>query len=239
MCSARLSDRPLIADHRPAWVIVAIGALVAVVLAAVVWHGTTTAFDTWAFRRASSDFPPSSSPGRRAWLLFSEPAVSFLVPAGVAIWGALTRRWNVALLAAVGPALALGLTELIGKPLVGRVLGPGVLRGSTVGALSGSYPSGHETGLVSWLVLLLVVVFRAPVTRTARASCLAVAVLWALAGGVGLTVNYYHYATDTIGAVGLATATVLGVALLIDRCLTRAATTATAGAAPGQLTWRS
>lgn len=219
MCSARISDQPLIADHRRAWVIVAIGALVAVVLAAIVWHGTTTALDTWAFRRAYLDFPPPGSTGRRFWLLFSEPAVSFAVPAAVTLWSAVTRHWNVALLAAAGPALALGLTELVGKPLVARVLGPGVLQDSAVGALTGSYPSGHETALVSWLVLLLVLVFRASRTRTVRNSCLTLAILWALAGAVGLTVNYYHYATDTMGAIGLATATVLTVALAIDRHL--------------------
>lgn len=216
-----MGDRPLVpVGARHAVVLIAVvGGLVAVALAVVVWHGTTTAFDTWAFRRAYLDFPPPQSWGRRFWLLFSEPAVSFLVPGAVALWGVATRRWNVLALAVLGPAAALGLTEVLGKPLVGRAIGPGVLQGSSIGTLHGSYPSGHETGLVAWLVLVLLVLLRQPVGRRVRLVALTVAIVWALAGALGLTVNYYHYATDTLGAVGLATAAVLGVALAIDRWL--------------------
>ena len=35
-------------------------------------------------------------------------------------------------------------------------------------------------------------------------------------GAVGLVANLYHYATDTVGGVCVAVATVLGVALLVD-----------------------
>lgn len=217
MSSARTTDQPLIVDSRPVWGVVAVSVLVVVVLAAVVWRGTTTAFDTWAFRRAYVDFPAPGSLGRRFWLWFSAPALSLAVPAVIAVWAGVRKRWNVAALAVVGPALALCLTELVGKPLIGRLIGPGIPQGSTLGALTGSFPSGHETARVSWLVLALVLLFRAPLTQRLRGIGLGVAIVWAVVAAMGLTVNYYHYATDTIAAIGLATATVLAVALAIDK----------------------
>jgi uncharacterized membrane protein len=41
--------------------------------------------------------------------------------------------------------------------------------------------------------------------------------LWALVAAIGLVRNFWHYATDTIGAMFLAVVVVVGLALLIDR----------------------
>jgi len=232
--------RPLVATRgRPAAAVaIAVGAAVAVVLAVIVWHGTTTSFDTWVFERGYSPLGPQFGCRRRMWLLFSEPVVSILVPIAIVVWAAVTRQRNLAVFAAVGPLVALGVTELIGKPLVDRLLGPGVLRGSTAGAVSGAYPSGHETGLVSWLLVGLLVVFRQTGSVRWRVAALVVAVVWAVLGAFGLTMNYYHYATDTIGAMGLTVAVVLGVALLFDR-YTAARGRVGCGGSGRQLTWRS
>ena len=45
----------------------------------------------------------------------------------------------------------------------------------------------------------------------------AVLALAVVAGAVGLVGHFYHYATDTIGAVGVVLAVTLGAGLLIDR----------------------
>ena len=53
-----------------------------------------------------------------------------------------------------------------------------------------------------------------------RAHRVVVAVLlglWVGLAAIGLVRNHFHYATDTIGAVGVATAVVLASALLIER----------------------
>src|SRR6266699_1197794 len=47
---------------------------------------------------------------------------------------AATRRWSGAVLAAVAMPVAIGLTEYVLKPFVGRVIGQ-------------SFPSGHATGM--------------------------------------------------------------------------------------------
>lgn len=221
---------PLIGVNRQRAVIViaGLGAAIAIGIAVLVWHGTSTSFDDWAFRRAYLDFPRPGTLGRRWWLWFSEPALSLAVPSAVALWAVVARQWNVLALAAAGPLIALGLAELVGKPLVARRIGPWVLQGSDFGALSGSYPSGHETALVSWLVLLVLLLMRTSVGQRTKMIGVGAAALWGLLGALGLTVNYYHYATDTIGAIGLATSCLLGVALGIDRWLPA-----------GQLTWRS
>jgi len=210
---------PLIpaAARRPALVAVVAGAAVAVALGAVVWRGTTTPFDSWFIRHVAVDFGGSRSWQRRWWLLFSEPVVSILVPLVVLIWAWRVRQRRLAVFAAVGPLLAVAVTELIGKPLVGRVIGPFVLQGSTAYGARGSYPSGHETGTVAWLIVVLVVVFGRTRRARVRAAAVTAAVVWALAAAFGLTINYYHYATDTIGAMGCTTAVLLAVALLTDR----------------------
>ena len=41
--------------------------------------------------------------------------------------------------------------------------------------------------------------------------------MWTVLAAVGLVRNFWHYATDTIGAMLLATTVVLGMALAIDR----------------------
>jgi membrane-associated phospholipid phosphatase len=81
---------------------------------------------------------------------------------------------------------------------------------------AGAYPSGHETGLVSLLVVLLLVLLQAALSRAAKAVGVTLLALWAGVGAVGLVRGHYHFATDTIGGIGVALACVLGVALVID-----------------------
>ena len=117
--------------------------------------------------------------------------------------------------AAVSPILAIVLTEVVLKPIVGRSLtydfaGIALPR-------SGAFPSGHETGLaVADRRARGADAARAAGGGLARRSSWCALALWTAIGAVGLVANLYHYATDTIGGVLVAVAAVLGVALLVD-----------------------
>ncbi|MEJ2862276.1 phosphatase PAP2 family protein [Actinomycetospora flava] len=106
----------------------------------------------------------------------------------------------------VGPPTAMITTSLVLKPLVERTRG---------GELA--FPSGHTTSVASLAVACGVLVLG--LTTLPRAlRLLAVAGLagLVLAVGVGLVVRGYHYPTDTLGALGVAVAVVLGAALAVD-----------------------
>lgn len=105
-----------------------------------------------------------------------------------------------------GPPTAMITTSLVLKPLVERTRG---------GELA--FPSGHTTSVASIAVACGVLVLGLPALPRAL-RLLAVAGLAALvvAVGVSLVVRGLHYPTDTLGALGVAVAVVLGVALVVD-----------------------
>jgi membrane-associated phospholipid phosphatase len=212
--------RPLIEDRwrRPVAMVMVAAAVVTAALAVVAFHATTNRFDTWVFTEVVTHL---GSAGRYALLDLSTPALAFGLLAGVAVIAGVTRRWDVAVLAVIGPSLALGMTELVLKPLIGRILGPHVLAGSTVGAVTGSFPSGHETGVASAALVLLLGSSQTRLRAPARTSIGLVLALWVVLAAIGLVQNFYHYGTDTIGALGVSTVMVLASALAIDRWLPR------------------
>lgn len=116
-------------------------------------------------------------------------------------------------LAVIGPLLAMITTSLVLKPLIDR---------TRSGALA--FPSGHTTAVGSMAVaagtLLLGWTVVPRVLRWAGAGVLAVLVV---AVGTAMVGRGYHYPTDTVGAVGVALAVVLLLALAIDAVGDRAA----------------
>jgi undecaprenyl-diphosphatase len=111
-------------------------------------------------------------------------------------------------LAVLAPVLASCLTEYAIKPWVHR---------TKFGYYA--YPSGHITGVCAVVFVLVLVVLgpaRHRVTTAARRATVAVALLAALACGLGLIAADYHYATDVIGGVCLSLGCVLVLALLVD-----------------------
>ena len=208
---------PLIA---PRW---RIGALIAIFAAVVVvgwlgvvgYHASSTEFDRWVLRTAylhlglgAADF----------LIALSAPALTTGLLAAVALIAALLRRWEIAVLAVAGPVLAELITELVLKPVVGRLIGPFVYRGgSLAGAVSGSFPSGHETGVAAAAIVLLIAAAQLPTNQAVRLAVFDVLAAWTLLAALGLVRNFYHYATDTIGAIAVSVAVVLGVALAVDR----------------------
>jgi membrane-associated phospholipid phosphatase len=123
------------------------------------------------------------------------------------------RRHRAAVLTLIGPGLATGLSTKVLKPLFGRRLHGGL-----------SFPSGHTTGAVS--VALVVVIFLLGPSRPALplwprvvlcmlAFCVAIGVAVALVGGD------YHYATDTVGGLGVAITIMFGLSWIIDAVASR------------------
>jgi undecaprenyl-diphosphatase len=116
--------------------------------------------------------------------------------------------WRAVLLAAAGPMLAALLCELALKPLVDRRLDGDL-----------AFPSGHATGLAAVATVAVVIVVAGQVgrrlTRAATALVLA-GVLTTVA--TSLVALGQHYATDVVGGFLVATATVNGLALALDRC---------------------
>ena len=205
-----MSAPPFVA---PAWrrwcvlVVVVAAALVGVLGAALQGRRSPTAFDDWAARPVFEDI---SEHGGVVLLAFSAQAMTIGALAVIAVVAALARRWEVVALAISGPLLAVVMTEYVLKPMVdSRIAG---------GPQGYAYPSGHETGLASLILVLLLLVLRAPLSRAMRATVVALLTLWAALGALGLVRAHYHFPLDTLGGIGVAVVCVLTVALVIDAC---------------------
>ncbi len=174
----------------------AVGFLALTSLGVVVGKGST-ALDDWFL--AIGDAHP--------WvydlLLFTDGRLVILVFAGTIVAALARKQWRLAAAAAITPVVAVAAVRLL-KRIFGR---------EKLGALA--YPSGHVT--VTVIVLsMLVLVAGAAVWMFVAASVLA------LVGLLGQAFTY-HYFTDTIGALFLATSLLCLAARLakLDRCQPR------------------
>ncbi|HZQ86851.1 MAG TPA: phosphatase PAP2 family protein [Acidimicrobiales bacterium] len=119
-------------------------------------------------------------------------------------WRLVKRDVLGAAMATVAPLLAVVLTELVAKPLIGRRL-------SSAGH-SFAFPSGHVTGAAA---LAAVVVALAVREWGARAAWLAVlAVFLPLGVSAGVVRAGFHYATDALGGIAMGFSAVLAVVVL-------------------------
>ncbi|MFL6239744.1 MAG: phosphatase PAP2 family protein [Actinomycetes bacterium] len=119
---------------------------------------------------------------------------------------ALRRRWRAALLSLLGPAVAVALTEIVLKPVVGRHIGHAF-----------SFPSGHTTSAFAIAVTAAVLLFDGRGVRDPLRILLIVLSLGLAAGVAAAVVGLgYHYTTDAIGGFCVALGSVLGVAIVID-----------------------
>jgi undecaprenyl-diphosphatase len=222
--------QPIVAPPwRRAAVLAVVAAAVMVAAFGIALHDvrSTVAFDRWTARPL---FDYVGEGGKNFMVGLSTPAIPLILLAALAVGAALLRRWNVVALSIVGPTAALGLTEYVLKPAVHRTL---VLNSVDAGY---AYPSGHETGLVSLLVVLLLLLPRLRLSRPTTVATASLLAVWAVLGALGLVRAHYHYMSDTVGGIGIAVVCVLGSALVIDfgtGMLTRRVHT---GAGAGQLT---
>jgi undecaprenyl-diphosphatase len=197
---------------RPAWraPLIAVAAAAAAgftALAVTVAGGASTSFDTWTFRELDAHVPNGAA---ATLLALSWPGISIGLVTLVVVFAVRLRRWDVALLAVLGPGLTMLLTEVVFKPLLDREF---VIDEST---LSGVFPSGHESAVASCSLVLAIVAYQLPIGRRLRNGVLAALGVWTVVAALGLVRNFWHYATDTIGAICLSGAVVLTVALVID-----------------------
>jgi membrane-associated phospholipid phosphatase len=128
------------------------------------------------------------------------------VLAVVLVAALLRGRPDIAALAAIGPSAAIGLTELVLKPLVQRRYNFFL-----------SYPSGHTVGAVAECAVLGVILLGATGLTLALRVPLGVLLL-AVCGMVilALIVDGFHYSTDTVAGSCLAVGVVALTALLVD-----------------------
>jgi undecaprenyl-diphosphatase len=117
-------------------------------------------------------------------------------------------RRRLAILAILGPITTAGLVELVLKPIFNRRFD---------GALS--FPSGHTATAVAIALVIIVALLgpsRPPWPAIVRAGAAIAAAAGAATIATALVGAGYHYATDTLGGLCLATACVLSLAWVID-----------------------
>lgn len=143
----------------------------------------------------------------RALISLGNPTPAAVLVAAVAGVAAAARRWSGVLLAIVGTATAAAITELILKPLVGRL---------RFGHLT--FPSGHTTAVGAIALAAAILIGGAQWPRSVALRALAALTVLALAAGVAISLvaQRIHYTTDTLAGCCVALATVLTVALLLD-----------------------
>lgn len=141
-----------------------------------------------------------ASPGTTA------PAV--VVSVVVAVACLITRRLRGAVLAVAAVPVAVGLCEVLVKPLVHRTY---------IGQVV--YPSGHTAAIVALAATVTVLLLAPPrpaMPGWLRTLILAVAYLAALAVVVGVIAVRFHYFTDTVAGAAVGIGTVCGLALVLD-----------------------
>ena len=202
--------RPLLAaSARPrAGILLAACAVFVAVLGAVfAGQSTADAFDRAVDAPVITLF--GGHRGLALWLAFpgtTIPAVVLSVVIAVACL--LTGRIRGAVLAIAAVPVAVGLCEVLIKPLVHRTY---------IGQVV--YPSGHTAtifALAATITVLLLASPRPVVARPLRVLILAVAYLAAVAVVVGVIAVRFHYFTDTVAGAAVGTGTVCGLALVLD-----------------------
>lgn len=135
------------------------------------------------------------------------PGQATVLVAAVAGAAAIARRWAGVLLTIVGTVTAVAITDLILKPLIGRL---------SYGHLS--FPSGHTTvvAAVAFATAILIAGARWPRSTILRLVAGLAAVAVAVGVAISLVALRVHYATDTVAGYCVALATVLTVALCLD-----------------------
>jgi len=150
--------------------------------------------------------------GHRGLLLWLA-APGSLIPAGVlcaVIVAAclLAGRLNGAVLAAAALPVAVGLDEVLLKPLVHRTYWGNLV-----------YPSGHTTAvfaLAATVTLLFLVSPRPAKAAAARGLIPLAACVLGVVVAVAVIGLQWHYFTDTVAGAAVAVGTVCGLALLLD-----------------------
>ncbi|MGB8961039.1 MAG: phosphatase PAP2 family protein [Pseudonocardiaceae bacterium] len=143
----------------------------------------------------------------RVLVSLGNPLPAAVLIAAVAGAAAVARRWSGVVLTIGGTLVAVTITELILKPLVGRL---------RYGHLS--FPSGHSTAVaaVAIATAIMIIGARRPRNVVLRLVASVVPVVLAACVAVALIAEHIHYATDTVAGSCVALATVLTATLVLD-----------------------
>jgi membrane-associated phospholipid phosphatase len=150
----------------------------------------------------------------RAMLVPTEPVLLIVVVGLIAMVAVARHRPRLAVLAVAGPLVTVTLTSGALKPLIGRTINNGSL----------AFPSGHTSGLVAVLAVLVIAVASSvspPWRKSLTTLVIVGATLVSVVGATALIGMKYHYVTDTVGGACMAVGTVLLVAIAIDWVATR------------------
>jgi membrane-associated phospholipid phosphatase len=140
----------------------------------------------------------------RALVSLGDPPHAAILLAAVAGAAAIARRWSGVVLTLGGTLTAVVITEVILKPLIGRL---------RYGHLS--FPSGHTTAVTAIATASAILLIGAQRPRNVALRLLAslTAVVSAATVAIALIAQHIHYATDTLAGSCIALATVLALAL--------------------------
>lgn len=203
--TARTEDRLVPRSLLPSAVVLAVACAVVLLALAIRYHGSTRpgGFDERAYSALAS-LRMARDP--LIAVVDAVPPTCGVLVAVLAGVLAARRKWRAAALVALGPGLALLVTEA-GKRVVGRTL-DGML----------ALPSGHTTGIASVVATIAVLrISRARHVGRAAAVGLLAVTLGAAIVGVGMVTLRFHYATDIVAGYCVGVAVPLAVAFAIDR----------------------
>jgi membrane-associated phospholipid phosphatase len=207
--AGRSEYRSLLADRarRPAVVVVLLAIIVLAVLGMRYANHDTAGqldriLDAYIRTRIGPDQPLTA-----ALVSLGNPAQAALLVAAVAGAAAVARRWSGALLTVGGTVAAVTITELILKPLIGRL---------RYGHLS--FPSGHTTAVASVAIAttILLTTAQRPRSIALRLVSILAAIMIPASVAIALIARHVHYATDTVAGCCVALATVPTLALTLD-----------------------
>jgi membrane-associated phospholipid phosphatase len=123
-----------------------------------------------------------------------------------------THRWSGAVLAAVAVPAAVGLTEYVLKPIVGRVI-------------EQSFPSGHATSMFALATICAVLLVNPPrrhVPRAVRLLLTLAALMLAAAVSAAMVATGAHHFTDAAAGAAVGTGLVLACTLILDLVISQA-----------------
>ena len=198
--------------RRLAAVTVGCAILVAALGALFAGQSTADAFDRAADAPVISLF--AGHGGLALWLASPGTTIPAVVlSAVIAVACLLTGRIRGALLAIAAVPVAVGLCEVLIKPLVHRTY---------IGQVV--YPSGHTATVFALAATITVLLLASPrpasprpaMARPLRVLILTAAYLAAVAVIVGVIAVRFHYFSDTVAGAAVGTGTVCGLALALD-----------------------
>jgi undecaprenyl-diphosphatase len=141
----------------------------------------------------------------RALISLADPAHAAILVTALAGAAALARRWSGVMLLLGGTLTAVMISEVILKPLIGRL---------RYGHLT--FPSGHTTAMAAIATAILLIGAQRPRGIALRLYASLAAIVVPASVAIALVAQQVHYATDTVAGCCVAVAVVLTMALGLD-----------------------